>query len=170
MSIGLGIVLFVIGAILAFALNLAVDWINLQLVGYILMIAGVVVIIFGIVLPRPPAALGDDLAHERRPRHRRPRRAQRALDARGPHRPLSRSLRTAADPERAAAVRPFGSFASSLRADRRRVAQRDRRDDRGRDHERDPDERGHDHPAVEGAGRGCRELGRRSTRAAARRR
>ena len=49
MSIGLGIVLFVIGAILAFALNLAVDWINLQLVGYILMIAGVVVVIFGIV-------------------------------------------------------------------------------------------------------------------------
>ena len=50
MSLGLGIVLFVIGAILAFALNLAVDWINLQLVGYILMGAGVVVIILGIVL------------------------------------------------------------------------------------------------------------------------
>jgi cytochrome c biogenesis protein CcdA len=50
MSLGLGIVLFVIGAILAFALNLTVDWINLQLVGYILMIAGVIVIILGIVL------------------------------------------------------------------------------------------------------------------------
>ena len=50
MSIGLGIVLFVIGAILAFALNLSVDWIDLQLVGYILMIAGAVVIIFAIVL------------------------------------------------------------------------------------------------------------------------
>lgn len=50
MSIGLGIVLFVIGAILTFALNITVDWINLQLVGYILMGAGVVVVIFGIVM------------------------------------------------------------------------------------------------------------------------
>jgi cytochrome c biogenesis protein CcdA len=50
MSLGLGIVLFVIGAILAFALNLTVDWINLQLVGYILMAAGVIVIILGIIL------------------------------------------------------------------------------------------------------------------------
>jgi len=50
MSLGLGIVLFVIGAILAFALNLTVDWINLQLVGYILMVAGVIVVILGIIL------------------------------------------------------------------------------------------------------------------------
>ncbi|ANJ26682.1 DUF6458 family protein [Agromyces aureus] len=50
MSIGLGIVLFVIGAILAFALNIGVDWINLQLVGYILMAAGAVVVILGLVL------------------------------------------------------------------------------------------------------------------------
>ncbi len=50
MSIGLGIVLFAIGAILAFALNVAVDWINLAMVGYILMAAGAVVIIIGIVL------------------------------------------------------------------------------------------------------------------------
>ena len=50
MSIGLGIVLFVIGAILAFALNVSVDWIDLQLVGYILMIAGAVVVIVAIVL------------------------------------------------------------------------------------------------------------------------
>lgn len=49
MSIGLGIVLVVIGAILTFALNITVDWIDLQLVGYILMVAGVIVIIFGIV-------------------------------------------------------------------------------------------------------------------------
>jgi len=49
MSLGLGIVLFVIGAILAFALNLTVDWINLQLVGYILMAAGIIVIILGII-------------------------------------------------------------------------------------------------------------------------
>lgn len=50
MSLGLGIVLFVIGAILAFALNLTVDWIDLQLIGYILMGAGALVIILGIVL------------------------------------------------------------------------------------------------------------------------
>ena len=50
MSIGAGIVLFVIGAILAFALNVQVDWVNIQLVGYILMGAGVVVLIIGLVL------------------------------------------------------------------------------------------------------------------------
>jgi hypothetical protein len=49
MSIGLGIVLFVIGAILAFALNIDVSWVDLQLVGYILMAAGVVVFILGLV-------------------------------------------------------------------------------------------------------------------------
>jgi len=49
MSIGLGIVLFVIGAVLAFALHIDVSWIDLQLVGYILMIAGVVVFILGLV-------------------------------------------------------------------------------------------------------------------------
>ena len=50
MSIGAGIVLFVIGAILAFALNVQVDWVNIQLVGYILMGAGVVIVLIGIVL------------------------------------------------------------------------------------------------------------------------
>jgi len=50
MSIGLGIFLFVVGAILAFALNFTVDWIDLDLVGYLLMGAGVVVVIIGIVL------------------------------------------------------------------------------------------------------------------------
>ena len=50
MSIGAGIVLFVIGAILTFALNVQLDWINLDLVGYILMGAGVVVALIGIIL------------------------------------------------------------------------------------------------------------------------
>jgi hypothetical protein len=50
MSIGLGIVLIAIGAILAFALNLTVDWVNLQMVGYILMTAGAVVVLIGIIL------------------------------------------------------------------------------------------------------------------------
>ncbi|MEO6115223.1 MAG: DUF6458 family protein [Pseudolysinimonas sp.] len=50
MSIGLGIFLFVIGAVLRFALRVQVSWINLELVGDLLMGAGVVVVIIGIVL------------------------------------------------------------------------------------------------------------------------
>ena len=50
MSIGAGIVLFVIGAILAFAVNVQVDWVNLDLIGYILMAAGAVVFVIGLVL------------------------------------------------------------------------------------------------------------------------
>ncbi|MCS5718567.1 DUF6458 family protein [Herbiconiux sp. CPCC 205763] len=50
MSIGGGIALIVIGAILVFALNIQLEWIDLDLVGYILMGAGVLVLIIGIVL------------------------------------------------------------------------------------------------------------------------
>ena len=50
MSIGAGIVLFAIGAILAFAVNVQVDWVNLDMIGYILMAAGAVVFILGLVL------------------------------------------------------------------------------------------------------------------------
>ncbi|MEO7007234.1 MAG: DUF6458 family protein [Terrimesophilobacter sp.] len=50
MGIGSGIFLFVIGAILTFALNFRVDWIDLDLVGYILMIAGVVVFVISLVV------------------------------------------------------------------------------------------------------------------------
>lgn len=50
MSIGAGIVLFAIGAVLTFALNVEVGWINLDMVGYILMGAGVVIFLVGIVL------------------------------------------------------------------------------------------------------------------------
>jgi uncharacterized membrane protein len=49
-SIGTGVVLFVIGAILAFAVNVQVAWVDLHLVGYILMGAGVVVFLIGIIL------------------------------------------------------------------------------------------------------------------------
>ncbi|KQZ07663.1 hypothetical protein ESP57_17635 [Agromyces fucosus] len=49
MSIGLGILLVAIGAVLTFALNVTVDWIDLDLVGYILMVAGAIVIIFGLI-------------------------------------------------------------------------------------------------------------------------
>jgi membrane-bound ClpP family serine protease len=50
MSIGAGIALFVIGAILAFAINVDVQWVNLDLIGYILMGAGFLVFVIGIVL------------------------------------------------------------------------------------------------------------------------
>ncbi|KAA9086742.1 DUF6458 family protein [Microbacterium radiodurans] len=49
MSIGAGIVLFVIGAILAFAVNVEVEYVNLDLIGYILMGAGAVVFVLGLV-------------------------------------------------------------------------------------------------------------------------
>jgi membrane-bound ClpP family serine protease len=50
MSIGGGIALFVIGAILAFAVNVEVSWIDLDLIGYILMGAGFLVFLIGIIL------------------------------------------------------------------------------------------------------------------------
>ncbi|MFC0681316.1 DUF6458 family protein [Lysobacter korlensis] len=50
MSIGLGIFLFVVGAILTFALNLESEYVNIDLVGYILMGAGLVTVIIGIAL------------------------------------------------------------------------------------------------------------------------
>ncbi|MGJ4845581.1 MULTISPECIES: DUF6458 family protein [unclassified Leifsonia] len=49
MGIGSGIFLVVVGAILAFALNVQVSWIDVQLVGYILMGAGVVVFILSLI-------------------------------------------------------------------------------------------------------------------------
>lgn len=48
MSIGLGIFLFVVGAILTFALNVDAGWIDINLVGYLLMGAGFVITIIGL--------------------------------------------------------------------------------------------------------------------------
>ncbi|TFD90765.1 MULTISPECIES: DUF6458 family protein [Cryobacterium] len=50
MSIGLGIFLLVVGAILVWALDVTVTGVDLQLVGYILLAAGALVTILGIVL------------------------------------------------------------------------------------------------------------------------
>jgi hypothetical protein len=50
MSLGAGIVLFVIGAILVFATDIQLDFLNLDVVGYILMIAGIVGVILGLVV------------------------------------------------------------------------------------------------------------------------
>ncbi|WP_207797215.1 DUF6458 family protein [Arthrobacter glacialis] len=49
MSIGAGVLLFVIGAILRFALTVQVAWIDLLLVGNILMGAGIVVFVLGLI-------------------------------------------------------------------------------------------------------------------------
>jgi hypothetical protein len=50
MSIGTGVVLFVIGAILRFAVNVDVPGVSLSLIGLILMIAGGVVFVIGLAL------------------------------------------------------------------------------------------------------------------------
>ncbi|MDJ0378617.1 DUF6458 family protein [Cryobacterium sp. PH31-L1] len=50
MSIGLGIFLLVVGAILVWALDVTVTGIDLTLVGYILLAAGALVTILGLVL------------------------------------------------------------------------------------------------------------------------
>lgn len=50
MSIGLGIFLIAVGAILVYALDVSVEWIDLDMVGYILMAAGAIVTILGLVL------------------------------------------------------------------------------------------------------------------------
>lgn len=50
MSIGAGIVLFVIGAVLAFAVNVEVEWVNLDMVGYIFMGAGFLVFVLGLIM------------------------------------------------------------------------------------------------------------------------
>ncbi len=50
MSIGTGIVLFVIGAITTFAINVETEVVNLDLIGYILMGAGAIVFVIGLVL------------------------------------------------------------------------------------------------------------------------
>lgn len=50
MSLGFGIALLAIGAILVYALDVTVDWIDLDMVGYILMVAGAIGIVLGLIL------------------------------------------------------------------------------------------------------------------------
>jgi len=50
MGIGTGISLFVVGAIVAFALNFEVEWANLDMIGYLLMGAGFIVFVISLVL------------------------------------------------------------------------------------------------------------------------
>lgn len=50
MTMGTGVVLFVIGAILAFAVQVQVAFISLSTAGFILMAAGAVVFVIGLAL------------------------------------------------------------------------------------------------------------------------
>ncbi|MBW4042560.1 MAG: hypothetical protein HIU86_10610 [Acidobacteria bacterium] len=50
MTMGTGVVLFVIGAILAFAVHVQTAFISLHTAGYILMVAGIVVFVIGLAL------------------------------------------------------------------------------------------------------------------------
>ena len=49
MGIGAGIFLFVVGAVIRFALNVEVSWLDLPLVGNLLMGAGVLIFVLGLV-------------------------------------------------------------------------------------------------------------------------
>ncbi|MES2092993.1 MAG: DUF6458 family protein [Actinomycetota bacterium] len=50
MGIGTGIFLFVAGAILSFAINVTVPGVDLRLIGYLVMGAGVVVFLISIIM------------------------------------------------------------------------------------------------------------------------
>lgn len=50
MGIGTGIFLFVVGAILAFAINVQVAAVNLHLIGYLIMGAGVLIFLISIIM------------------------------------------------------------------------------------------------------------------------
>lgn len=52
MYIGVGIFLIVVGAILTFALNASVDAINLDVIGWICMAAGVLAILLSLIMNR----------------------------------------------------------------------------------------------------------------------
>ena len=56
MYIGLGIFLIVVGAILTFALNASVDAINLGMIGWICMAAGVLAILLSLIVTRRTTA------------------------------------------------------------------------------------------------------------------
>jgi len=55
MGIGLGVLLIVAGAILAFAVDATVSGINLKLVGWILIAAGILVILLSLLIFMPRA-------------------------------------------------------------------------------------------------------------------
>lgn len=86
MRIGSSIFLIALGAILAFAIQAQVSFVDITLVGYILMAVGVIGLIASLLLAAPRRREpGVGVAIPRRPRHRGDRHAPR--DAR--HGPLA---------------------------------------------------------------------------------
>ena len=84
MGIGLGVFLVVVGAILVFGVNASVAGLDLTAIGYILMGAGLLVIILSLLVFMPPNSAGPPHRdHDRRPgtpgRHRTRRSDQRAV-------------------------------------------------------------------------------------------
>lgn len=67
MSIGTGVVLFVVGAIITFALNFETEVVNLDLIGYILMGAGLITFVIGLVLQFRRRATVSTVHHESDP-------------------------------------------------------------------------------------------------------
>jgi uncharacterized membrane protein len=49
MGIGSGIFLFIVGAIIAFALNFDVEWVDMNIVGYLFMAGGALVFFISLV-------------------------------------------------------------------------------------------------------------------------
>jgi hypothetical protein len=66
MGIGVSIFLIAVGAILAFAVNWTVSGLDLDVVGYILMIVGVVGLIMTAFIWGPRRRTGGDVVEERR--------------------------------------------------------------------------------------------------------
>lgn len=68
MGIGVSIFLIALGAILAFAVNFSVSGLDINVVGYILMIVGLVGLIMTAFIWGPRRNRGDDVVEERRVR------------------------------------------------------------------------------------------------------
>lgn len=72
MGLGLGILLIVGGAILAFAVNVSVEGVDLQLVGLILMAAGGLSLVLGLVMNAQRGRTSHKVTQRQAPDRRRP--------------------------------------------------------------------------------------------------
>ena len=60
MTLGTGLFLFAVGAILAFAVRDSIEGVDLEMVGYILMLVGIVGTIAGAIMMRRSRAVAAD--------------------------------------------------------------------------------------------------------------
>lgn len=72
MGLGLGILLIVGGAILAFAVNVSVEGVDLQLIGLILMAAGGLSLVLGLVMNAQRGRTSHKVTQRQAPDRRRP--------------------------------------------------------------------------------------------------